>query len=515
AHSGGGRDSGFVGGGGTTGGGGSSDTFDIAHALRKRDSGFVGGGDVSGWDGGGASGSFGGGDSGGGGAGGSWDTNLADTSPPMISPRMTQGKMDPKDWHDLGIKFQRGMRKDDCPLCDFLRDLGLMPSQVAGPWPFHPTAPLGVGPLANVYPRDPGIPSGSLCRGACGPDCDTCEHEKEHRECEETPGGHFWWIYPNFENCGTHRGCRDHDACYDWCAATHNEKGKLGVILGPCHRRCDFECICDYNLPQCVDWIGGGKPHDGRMLFSDPPRTAPGCKGPCPHKVTRKGGAESWLVCLPTVELFPHKNVLAKHLHDETKKYTIFRKDAWIPYVGLTTVEIYASGKLDGNLSAGVGPGTVNNICFDFNPHTGKYKARADLQIPANFVAGLTASAALGADASWFLIVKVASAKGTLEAKGKLAGKGKLMLSGEVDVSCEDGNPTLASDLNCHRCLELSFDLTAGFDIKAIGFTVFSRKWSLLSAKWDKCWGEDLTLTHTPKDPKIDLRDETIKITDL
>ncbi len=495
----GGGDSGFVGGGGDFGGGGSSDSFDIAHAMGGRDSGFVGGG----------------GTTAGGGAGGSWGDDLRDTSPPLISPRMPQATLGPKDWSGLGLKFQRGMRKDDCPLCDFLRDLGLMPSQMGGPWPFHPTPPLTVGPLANVYSRNPHIPSGALCRGACGSDCKTCQHELEHRECEETPDGHFWWIYPNYEDCGTHLGCRNHDACYDWCADKHNEKGKLGIILGPCHRLCDFECICDYNLPQCVGWIGGGKPHDGRMLFSDPPRKVPGCKGPCPHKVTHKGGAESWLVCLPTLELFPRKNVAAKHLHEETKKYTIWRKDAWIPYVGLATVEIYASGNLDGSLSAGLGPGTMNNICFDYNPHTGKYKARGDVRIPADFLAALTASAKLGADARWFLIVKVASATGTLEAKGKLAGKGALILSGEVDISCTDGKPTLESDLNFHRCLELAFDLTAGFDIEAVGFTVFSRKWSLLSAKWDKCWGEDVTVTHAPKDPKIDLRDQTIKLTDL
>jgi bacterioferritin-associated ferredoxin len=421
---------------------------------------------------------------------------------------------DKLDWDDLGFKIQRDMFKDNCPLCDFLYDLGLMPSQRGGAWKGHPKPAWSDGPL-HVYPRDPGIKSEALCRGACGADCDTCEHENPHRECEETRDGHFWWVYPHYEDCGTHLGCRNHDACYDWCVNEYNEKGKLGVILGPCHRLCDFECICNYNLPQCVGWIGGGKPHDGRMAFSDAPRKEPGCKGPCPHRVGRKGGGESWLVCMPTLELFPRQNVAADPLHETTGKHTIWRKDAWIPYVGLATIEIYASGTIDGALSAGLGPGTMNNICFDFDPKTGKYKAGGQLVIPADFLASLKASAELGADARWFLIVKVASAKGTLEATAKLAGNAKLILSGNVDISCDHGKPTLESDLDIPGCLDLSFDLKAGFDIKAIGFTVFSRKWELFSAKWNKCWGEDVTIKHTGKDAKIDLRDKTISLTDL
>jgi len=265
-----------------------------------------------------------------------------------------------------------------------------------------------------------------------------------------------------------------------------------------------------------VGWIFGKPPYDGQMVFSDAPKKKTGCQMPCPHKVgPKKGGGDDWLVCLPTLELFPRKTVAAPPLDEKTGKHTIFRKDVLIPYVGLVTLEIFASGHLHGALSAGLGPGTISNICFDVDPHAGTYKARADLRIPANFLASLTASAELGADASWFLIVKVASAKGTLEATAKLAGKATAILSGQVSVSCAGGKPTLESDLDIPGCLELNFDLDAGFDIKAIGFTVFSRKWKLISAKWDKCWGEDVMVKHTGKDPKIDLRDRTISLTDL
>jgi hypothetical protein len=417
------------------------------------------------------------------------------------------------DWDDLGFKIQRDMFKDNCPLCDFLYGHGLMPSQRGGEWKGTPSWPHG--PL-HVFRRDPAIKSKALCRGACGPDCDTCRREDPHRECEEAgDGSHFWWVYPQYEVCGTHDGCRQHDACYDWCADKYNEVGKLGIILGPCHRLCDFECICNYHTPQCVGWIRGGKPHDGQMIFSDEPQKKPGCTGPCPTRKGGKAGEESWLLCLPTLELFPRQDAKAKHLHEETGKFTIWEKHVLIPYVGLVSLEIYAGGKLDGDLSAGLGPGTLSNICFDFDPHTGAYKARGELRIPADFLAALSATAELNADAKWFLVVKVASAKGTLNATAELAGKATLILSGQIDLSCKGGKPTLESDLDFPRSLALQFDLNAGFDVEALGFNVFSRKWKLAHARWDKAWGEDLKVGHTGGPPKFDLRDETISLTDL
>ena len=416
-------------------------------------------------------------------------------------------------WDDLGAKIQRDTHKDDCPLCDFLRAHKMMPSDFGGKWTGTPAWP--VGPL-EVFKRDPKIASESLCRGACGANCDTCKHEKEHRECVDVPGDrHAWWVYPNYEDCQSHLGCRNHDGCYDWCATKGFGKGPFGIYVSPCHRWCDFECLCNYNLPQCVGWIGGKPPYDQKMHFSDMPHLEPGCKGPCPHKEKHKDGGESWVICLPTIELFPHQKAAAKPLHEETGKYTLWKKHVWIPYVGLVSLEIYGSGKLDAGLSAGLGPGTMHDICFDVDPHTGKYKARGQLSIPANFDASLTASAELGADASWFLIVKVASAKGTLEATGRLRGDINPTLTGEVELSCKHGKPTLESDLTIPGCLKLAFDLNAGFEIKTLGFTVFTRKWNLFGAKFEKCWDEDVELKHSDTDPKIDLRDKTISLTDL
>lgn len=443
-----------------------------------------------------------------------FDLDVGATKFPSLSVDADKPEWGRLSWADLGIELQRDMFKDDCPLCDFLRSLGLMPSQRGGPWPFHPT-PAWPGPLPNVYPVDPKDKlkawHGGKCRGACGLDCSNCKDIGDVFVCEQVGDRHRFWRYPHFNICPTHQGCRDHDACYDWCANKHYERGLLGVIFGPCHRMCDFECACDHSLPDCVHWIFGKGGND-HMFFSEEPKEAGGCFGPCPHK---KGAGDDWQMCLPTLELFPRKTVAAPPLDERTGQHTIWSKDVWIPHVGLVTLEIHGSGNLHGDLSAGLGPGTINNICFNVNPHTGTYKGRGEVRMPVDFLARLTASAELGAHAKWFGIVKVISAKGTLEATGKLAGKATPVLSGQVELSCRSGKPTLESDLNIPGCLDLQFDLNAGFDIEAIGFTVFSKKWKLVSSKWDKCWGEDVMLKHTGKDPKIDLRDHTISLTDL
>ena len=467
--------------------------------------------------GGGSGYSGGGGSSGGGGASGDYGDNIGGAVPSISSRAPSAASISPKSWDDLGIQFQRQVNKDDCPLCQFLHDFHLFPSQRVGPWPFHPTAPWA-GPLTGIYPIDPGdmIPKwhGGKCRGACGVDCSKCKDMGEVFACELIGNHHRIWKYPHFNLCPTHKGCRDHDACYDWCANKLYERGPLGIIFGPCHRLCDMDCVCEHSLPECVNWIFG-KGGDDIMKFSDKPVDMGGCVGPCPAKVGRKGGHESWLLCLPTIELFRRKNVTADPLDVTTGKHTIFRKDVFVPYAGLVTLEIFASGKVHGDLSAGLGPGTLNNICFDVDPSAGSYKARGEVRVPADFLANLIATAELGADAKWFLIVKVASAKGVLEASGLLAGKATLVLSGMVDLSCRGGKPTLESDLDIPGCLSLQLDLKAGFDIEAVGFEVFSKKWKLASAKWDKCWGEDVLLKHTGKDPKIDLTDKTINLPDL
>jgi hypothetical protein len=198
----------------------------------------------------------------------------------------------------LPLAFGRQVLVDDCArlrtICRVLHALGWMPAQSGGTWGGHPTPHWPLGPLA-VLPRDPSqldpsFAAGSLCRGACGPDCQTCSNPRHRLVCapRAVPGGgmgHDLWIYPDFTECGTHQGCRDHDACYDHCA-----QGGSGWGPGLCARLCDMECACTFPPAKCVGWVAGATPHDGRMVFSGRPYLVGSSPAPCPHLPAGGGG---------------------------------------------------------------------------------------------------------------------------------------------------------------------------------------------------------------------------------
>lgn len=123
-------------------------------------------------------------------------------------------------------------------------------------------------------PIDPGIASGSKCRGACGADCpstctaaapiDACVDDKascQHQNCSYTG-----------VTCGTHAGCQVHDDCYDACATSGG-----GFT---CRRKCDVDCLQTYGLP-CGAWARGYGPFDGSMTFYGPPKSSGASSGLC------------------------------------------------------------------------------------------------------------------------------------------------------------------------------------------------------------------------------------------
>jgi len=127
-------------------------------------------------------------------------------------------------------------------------------------------------------PVNPGIPSGALCRGACGPDCPTtCTPAPALSVCEDDPMlcEHIECTFTGV-TCGTHDGCRVHDACYDACAAAG-----AGAL---CWRQCDLDCMGTYGT-LCYNWMGGRGPYDSTVSYYNPPTVAgpsPGlCSGPC------------------------------------------------------------------------------------------------------------------------------------------------------------------------------------------------------------------------------------------
>lgn len=133
-------------------------------------------------------------------------------------------------------------------------------------------------PPAGYAQKATGIPSGSLCRGACGEDCDSdacvtvvatierCVQSvdgTQHRQCN----------YPNSLACGSHPGCVTHDNCYDFSYSQPDPEEY--------RRSCDAQCVADWDPVTCFQWWGGGGPQPDTIVFVDPPVIGPILPGPC------------------------------------------------------------------------------------------------------------------------------------------------------------------------------------------------------------------------------------------
>ncbi|MCX6669511.1 MAG: hypothetical protein NTV25_06875 [Methanothrix sp.] len=141
-----------------------------------------------------------------------------------------------------------------------------------------PKCPIGT--LGAPMLRNPQIPSGSLCRGACGSDCPgSCTPRPDMTICipDSTGKCYFNCTYTGVTECGSHLACREHDDCYDQCATEEGETD----ILGPCHGRCDDNCTRDYGYLSCGRWALGYGPYDRMLTFSNPPTLTGPFPGPC------------------------------------------------------------------------------------------------------------------------------------------------------------------------------------------------------------------------------------------
>ena len=146
-----------------------------------------------------------------------------------------------------------------------------------------PTCPIGMDGAPNL--RNPGIASGSECRGACGEDCpsDRCD-PLAHIVIPiyDASGQQYNCVYNNVVRCLTHNGCQDHDACYDKCAEPISSGGAGETsMLGPCHLKCNDDCYNKWGRAQCGAWsdVAGyvadywvDPDFGGYLLFSDPPK---------------------------------------------------------------------------------------------------------------------------------------------------------------------------------------------------------------------------------------------------
>jgi hypothetical protein len=196
---------------------------------------------------------------------------------PGIDICVSKPAMDKIPFEQIPLAISREGFSDDCPLldkiCEIMKDMKLLPSQNGGTWDDKGTGhggSYGPGPRLDgpmdVYQRDPGIPSGASCRGACGPDCKTCESYPTYTYTDPATGD--IWLYTNFQDCNSNGGCREHDAAYDWAADAKGEVGK-GALLMPWHMAANIECACNNLAGNCIAWIFGLPPYDKKLFFAD------------------------------------------------------------------------------------------------------------------------------------------------------------------------------------------------------------------------------------------------------
>ena len=470
-------------------------------------------------------------------------------SPFSASASLGIGAFAMNSFGDLPLAFSRDLFTDDCARlqawCQTLYNMGWMPSQNGGAWTGHPS-PAWDAP-SPVYPRDPSqlnssFTSGALCRGACGPDCMTCSTPIDKVECvpNDSSGqaGHEIWVYPEYQECPTYEGCREHDACYDYCSSGASPLGD-----GLCSRLCDMECMCNYPPFNCLSWVMGGPPNDDfPMIFSDEPYIASECALPCPTSTaappvgagpapatssgtstTAWGGGDisQYSICLPTLELFGRQPWQSDVWDESTPNYTIWSQ--WIelpPPVFLANLELVMNGHARANASAGLGPATINNVCFGVDFSNGDYLATGTLDIAADFTAQLNVGGELCANGSWLGLLNVISGCAGVEATGNLSLRANMratMLHQLADMDCDGGTPRLSSDLAFNLAALLDFAMDATFRLTSIGgIQLYSNHWNLIQAQWDKEWGDDLDVNANPiGDPTLDLRSHRFTLSEI
>jgi hypothetical protein len=113
-------------------------------------------------------------------------------------------------------------------------------------------------------------PCNSMCRGACGADCQpiNCDQETTE-ECEVDIGGNAtgYMIASLTHTCGTAEGCQEHDDCYDTC---HAQLGCGSWDAAYCRRGCDIDAAEKFGYRQCAEWAQGLGPFTDTIEFTFP-----------------------------------------------------------------------------------------------------------------------------------------------------------------------------------------------------------------------------------------------------
>jgi hypothetical protein len=396
---------------------------------------------------------------------------------------------------DLGFAFDESRLEDDCPICDFLTNNGLMPGQNGINWAnptYQAKLPRLGGPVRDVMQRDPGITSKAKCRGTCGPDCPTgtCNKPRQLVRCAENGDRHDWYTYNNYATCGTHPGCQNHDACDD-AAADMPIWGFGGYMIGPMYRVCDLEAICGYSFQQAVTWAGGGKPYeDPRLRYADSVTKTKGCFGPCPETVEQEDGTEVQQTCMQDRELWSGVEV-EKSWGEEFLNTNLVTGTVPMPFIGQLWYGANALARADADVFAALGPINLANACLFYDPATKSYTGTADMTLFANVGASASITAALEgflSDPACFL--NWITMRGTLNA-GILAQLPSNLTAG-VDLYCKDGVLTVLPRAAFHTCLNVTGELNAALDFFLLSFNVWGKEWEVAKKKIEYCWGLEI-----------------------
>ncbi len=108
--------------------------------------------------------------------------------------------------------------------------------------------------VRNVFGPDVGL-GANQCRGACGGGCPKSCSVEVFFECM----GSLQLRRVEAFTCGTHQGCREHDACLDRCLL--NNPGS-----SECQPQCDATAMEDYGF-ESASWLLGKGPYDGESTF--------------------------------------------------------------------------------------------------------------------------------------------------------------------------------------------------------------------------------------------------------
>jgi len=124
--------------------------------------------------------------------------------------------------------------------------------------------PIGTGGAPQL--RQTGLSSGAECRGACGMDCpDSRCTNLGDLQIQVKEGT---CTYKHVNVCLAHKGCIDHDACYDYCT---EKAGDNSVVFGHCHGLCNGRCYDEYGVVQCSKWAALPGVSSVLGFFTDPP----------------------------------------------------------------------------------------------------------------------------------------------------------------------------------------------------------------------------------------------------